>query len=85
MGYEPSPFVSRALRRRGLSAGQVQSVALRLVIDREREITNFEPQLFCHELLKVFFRYAWEELDPVDTDHVCHNWFLLSLMGCMPF
>jgi DNA topoisomerase IA len=47
MGYEPSPFVSRALRRRGLSAGRVQAVTLRLVIDREREITNFEPQEYC--------------------------------------
>jgi DNA topoisomerase-1 len=44
MVYELSPSVSRALSQWGLSAGRVQSVALRLVVEREREITGFEPQ-----------------------------------------
>ena len=43
VGYELSPFLWRKIRR-GLSAGRVQSVALRLVVDREREILAFIPQ-----------------------------------------
>jgi DNA topoisomerase-1 len=40
VGYKLSPLVSSKIRR-GLSAGRVQSVAVRLVVDREREIERF--------------------------------------------
>ena len=43
IGYKLSPFVSQKIRR-GLSAGRVQSVALRLVVDRENEIRAFNPE-----------------------------------------
>lgn len=43
IGYKLSPFISQKIRR-GLSAGRVQSVALRLVVDRENEIRAFVPQ-----------------------------------------
>ncbi|MBP8242024.1 MAG: type I DNA topoisomerase, partial [Thermoflexales bacterium] len=43
VGYSLSPLVSDKLSRRGLSAGRVQSVALRLVVEREREILGFVP------------------------------------------
>ncbi len=43
VGYRLSPFLWRQVRR-GLSAGRVQSVAVRLVVEREREIQNFVPQ-----------------------------------------
>ena len=43
VGYKLSPFLWRKVRR-GLSAGRVQSVALRMIVDREREIESFVPQ-----------------------------------------
>ena len=42
VGYKLSPFLWRKVRR-GLSAGRVQSVAVRLIRDRELEIENFNP------------------------------------------
>ncbi|MBR6748476.1 MAG: type I DNA topoisomerase [Clostridia bacterium] len=43
VGYKLSPFLCKKIRR-GLSAGRVQSVVTRLVVDREREIRAFEPE-----------------------------------------
>ena len=42
VGYKLSPFLWKKIRR-GLSAGRVQSVAVRLIRDRELEIENFKP------------------------------------------
>lgn len=47
VGYQVSPLLSRVLAGRrfeGLSAGRVQSVALRFICDREREIQEFVPE-----------------------------------------
>ncbi len=42
VGYKLSPLLNNRIQN-GLSAGRVQSVALRLIVDREREITAFKP------------------------------------------
>ena len=45
VGYQISPLLNRRVQR-GTSAGRVQSVALRLVVERDREIDAFEPREF---------------------------------------
>ena len=45
VGYKLSPLVSNKIQgSQNLSAGRVQSVTLRLVVDRDREIENFKPE-----------------------------------------
>jgi DNA topoisomerase-1 len=58
VGYQVSPVLSRQTGRRGLSAGRVQSPAVRLVVDREREIEAFrETKHFGAEV--SFDSNAW--------------------------
>ena len=54
VGYKISPVLWKKVKK-GLSAGRVQSVAMRIIMDREREIRDFKPEeywLIDVELLK---------------------------------
>ena len=52
VGYKLSPLLGQKIQR-GLSAGRVQSSALKLIVDREREIKKFIPQEYW-EILGIF-------------------------------
>ncbi|HHZ01786.1 MAG TPA: type I DNA topoisomerase [Tissierellia bacterium] len=52
VGYNISPLLWKKIKK-GLSAGRVQSVALKLVIDREREIMDFQPEEYWTLELEV--------------------------------
>lgn len=52
VGYQISPLLWKKVKK-GLSAGRVQSVVVRLIVDREREIEAFEPQEYWTIDLKL--------------------------------
>ena len=52
VGYKLSPFLWKKIRR-GLSAGRVQSVVTRLIVDREREIQAFIPKEYWSITVKL--------------------------------
>jgi len=52
VGYKLSPLLWRKVRK-GLSAGRVQSVAVRLICDREKEIQAFEPEEYWNVSVKL--------------------------------
>jgi DNA topoisomerase-1 len=77
VGYQVSPVLWRAIKgRKGLSAGRVQTVALRLVVERDREIEGFDPEeywLLEIELSKITerdhrFRARLVEIEGMKAD-----------------
>lgn len=61
VGYELSPLLWKKIRY-GLSAGRVQSVAVRLIVEREREIEAFNPEEYW-DLAGLFIGDAKEKFD----------------------
>ncbi len=59
VGYELSPLLWKKVRK-GLSAGRVQSVATRMVVEREREIEAFKPEEY-HLLTAILSKDKIEE------------------------
>jgi len=47
VGYELSPLLWKKMGKNWLSAGRVQTVALRLIVEREKEITAFKKEHYC--------------------------------------
>jgi DNA topoisomerase I len=66
VGYQVSPLLWKKVAR-GLSAGRVQSVAVRLIVDREREIRAFRPD----EYWQVYGRFS---LDAADAAQLGPQW-----------
>ena len=67
VGYMLSPLLWEKVAR-GLSAGRVQSVAVRLVVDREKEIRAFIPE----EFWEVHANASTEDKDPIRLEVVKH-------------
>ncbi len=64
VGYKLSPFLWKKLMR-GLSAGRVQSVALRIIVDREREILAFKPEIFWKIIAELTVKGAKAALEAI--------------------
>ncbi len=63
IGYKISPYLWRNFRNFKLSAGRVQSPALRLVVEREREIMEFKPKTYYY--VKAVFKHGNIEFEAV--------------------
>ena len=74
VGYKLSPLLASKIQR-GLSAGRVQSAALKIVVDREREIRAFKPvtyytieALFNQEISSALYSYKNKKIGKLDIN-----------------
>ena len=63
VGYNISPILWKKVKK-GLSAGRVQSIALRFIIDREEEIKNFVPEEYWS--IEAIFEKGKKQFDAYD-------------------
>ena len=64
VGYKLSPFLWKKVRR-NLSAGRVQSVAVRMIVDRERQIRSFKPEEYWSIEAKMTAPSSKKQFDAV--------------------
>lgn len=78
VGYSISPLLWEKIKR-GLSAGRVQSVALKLICDREEEINSFIPEEYWSyevmlggksDLKPICFKYSKDRISKEELDKV---------------
>ena len=92
VGYQISPLLWKRVKR-GLSAGRVQSVAVRMICDREREIQAFEPQEYWSLTAHLkgaepppfeakFFQYKGKKTDLANKDQ---TFGIVSEIQGLPF
>lgn len=62
VGYKISPVLWKKVRK-GLSAGRVQSVAVKLIVDREKEIEDFIPEEYWNIIAKLLDEKAKKEFE----------------------
>ena len=62
VGYKISPVLWKKVRK-GLSAGRVQSVAVKLIVDREKEIEDFIPEEYWNIIAKLLDEKSKKEFE----------------------
>lgn len=67
VGYKLSPFLWKKVRR-GLSAGRVQSAAVKMIVDREREINAFKPEEYWSVEAKMTAPSSKKQFDAISRE-----------------